>query len=239
MFNCGQSYNHSSRGSIKRHLVACFRTHRPALKRLSDAQVQTLLAGERKPNPLPATPSQHLATGRNRLTPQRSSSGLHRTRRVQHPGAVGSVCAVPDEGSTSERLSGDYIQRLVDEFTPCNIRRTCPLTMEEARVGKPEQRKLGHSVIICDMPVTNDSRVRDVHTKATSRFHVGSASPGVVTSLWHSLNDDQKDENWSLRKSLQAISWTQSSGKAVLDPCISLPQMVRLLLLDTQRALVE
>ena len=239
MFNCGQSYNHSSRGSIKRHLLACFRIHRPALKRLSDAQVQTLLAGERKPNPLPATSSQHFATGRNRLTPKCSLSALHRTRRLQHPGPAGSVCAVQDEDSTSGRLSGDHIQRLVHDSKPCNIRRTCPPTIEEARADKTKQRELGHSVNYCDLPVTNDSRVRDVSTQPTSSFHVGNALPGHVTSLWHSLHDDQKDVNWSLRKSLQAIHWTPSSGKAVLDPCITLPQMIRLLLLDAQKALVE
>ena len=149
------------------------------------------------------------------------------------------MCAIQDEGSTPGRLSGDRIQRLVHDSTPRNIWRTCPPTIEEARAGKPEQRELGHSVNFCDVPVTNDSRVRDVSTQPTSSFHVGNTLPGDVTSLWHSLHDDQKDVNWSLRKSLQAIHWTPSSGKAVLDPCITLPQMIRLLLLDAAKALVE
>jgi hypothetical protein len=235
MFNCGQSYKHSSRGSIRRHLLACFRTHRPALKQLSDAQVQTLLAGGRELCPAPAT-SQHFVTGRYRLTPDGSFSGLHRIRREQNPGVAGSECDVQDECSVSERLSGDHIQRLVDGSTSCNRRRTSSLTREEARVSKP---KLVRSVISCNMLITDDSCLGDVPTQATSSFHVGSPSPGEVTSLWHALSDDQKDVNWSLRKSLQAIHWTPSSAQGVLDPCISLPQMIRLLLLDTQTALVE
>jgi hypothetical protein len=181
LFNCGQSYKHSSRGSIKRHLLACFRTHRPALKQLSDAQVHTLLAGGRKPERRLATSSQRFARSPNRLTPHCSSSGLLRTRRVQHPEEAGGVCAVQDERITSGRLSGDHIECLVHDFTPCNIRRTCPPTIEEARVSKPQ---LDRSATSCNVLITNDLRLRDVSTQTTSSFHVVSPSSSEATSLW-------------------------------------------------------
>jgi hypothetical protein len=234
LFNCGQSYKHSSRGSIKRHLLACFRTHRPALKQLSDAQVHTLLAGGRELRPAPALSSQIFVTGRNRLTPHGSPSDLHRNHREQHPGVDGRERDVQDESSVSERLSCDHNQRLIDGSTSYNRRRTSPLASEEARVSKPQ---LVRSVPSCYMLITNDSLCRDVSAQPTSSFHVGNPSLGEETSLWYSLSDDQKDVNWPLRKSLQAIHWTPSSARGVLDPCVSLPQMIRLLLLDTQTAL--
>jgi hypothetical protein len=236
-FNCGQTYSHSSRRSIGRHLLSCFRLHRPALKNISDIQVQAFLSGVRKPSLVTNRFAPRQARGTEGGRGHASSRGHHRTSQDHRASVTGSVHGSRDH---DVRRSVEQPQDHIDVTTSSIELRSRRLTGEDARLlATAQQSELRGDIDRCTATISNDAPALPEHIQTPSSFHVGNSSPGDITSLWHALNDDQRDLNWSLRHSLQAITWIRPIGQNPIDPTMSLPQMVRFLLLGRQTAVAQ